>query len=103
VAAFFNGSCFFQWQPLLSKAAAFASEAMWVSLKSSHFFSMAAALAAFDGCFFNSGFFSQQQPLCPLRQCGQFKSGHIASKVATFDGRFFQRQLLLPLRQCGLV
>jgi hypothetical protein len=42
--------------------------------------------------FVNGDRFSQHRPLCPLRQYGQFKSGHIASKVATlmaaFDGRF---------------
>jgi hypothetical protein len=61
-------------------------------------------MAAFDGRFFqrrplltatfvNGDRFFQQRPLCPLRRYCQFKSGHIASKVATlmaaFDGRFF--------------
>jgi hypothetical protein len=41
--AAFDGRSF-QWRPLFSKATAFASEAIWVSLKGSHLFSTVATL-----------------------------------------------------------
>jgi hypothetical protein len=87
--AAFDGR-FFQRRLLSSKAAAFASEAMWVSLKSSHFFSTAAALAAFDGRFFNGCCFCQRRPLWPLLMAafvngGRFSNGgHFALKGGRF-------------------
>jgi hypothetical protein len=63
---------------------------MWASLKSSHFLNGGRwpLWPPLMAAFFHRRLLFQQQPLFPLRQCGQLKSGHIASKVVTFDGRF---------------